>query len=459
MHGNHRFTAIRRRSLRFKGFFACLLIGGFAGPLCAATYKVDHLIDSWTVGDGCSLREAIFAHNSSDQKGSNECGVFDPGADTIEFASGVTGTLPLNPALGELRLTEPALTLQGPGASLLAISGGKVMSVLVLDLLRPPVLTVRALTIRSGFGSAPPGGWNAQGGGIRMDTGGSQQGPPTTIVVEDSEFFANAAPMDVASRGAAISSYGTLTLRRTRFRFNQSDTGALWHVGEALIEDCEFSDNIGVHLGAAAVLLYPGPWTVRRSLFRNNSDRWNGGAAINFFSNAGKGLVENCTFVGNSSSTGEVIYSNEVPITVRNSTFFDNAQVGGNGGSGAVVSVGASTLVLRSNLFANNDRSDAAALSVTASYNLFDTNAADLPAGVVCATTTLGGANLCGVTSPGIGVLSSNGGLTQTIPLLSGSPAINAGFAPWTLFTDQRGPGFARTVGLGTDIGAFEVQP
>ncbi len=428
-----------------------------AFPLSAANYKVEHLNDTVTLGDGCSLREAIFAHNSSNQKGANECGAFDPGADTIEFSSGVTGTLRLNPALGELVLTEPELTIQGPGANQLSISGSKVMSVFVLDLVRPPVFTLRGATICNGLGVAPPGGWNAQGGGIRMDVGGSPiPANPTTIVVEDCDFFANTAPMGVTSRGAAIMSYGTLTIRRTKFRFNQSDTGALWHFGEALIEDCEFSDNFGESLSAAAVLFAPGPWTVRRSLFQKNTIHLNGGTLM-FYADEGKGLVENCTFSGNSSSTGEAIYSSRAALTVRNSTFVDTAQVGAIGGSGAVVSIGASSLDLRSSLFARNDRSDAEAVSVTSAYNLFDTPAANLPPGTVCAATTLGGANLCGVANPGIGPLGNNGGPTQTFPILLG-PAFNAGWAPPGLLTDQRGPGFARTVGLGTDIGAYEAQ-
>ena len=437
-------------------FPLCLVAALCAFPAGAATYKVEHLNDSWTLGDGCSLREAVFAHNSSGQKGANECGPFDPGADTIVFSFGVTGTLRLNPALGELVLTEPALTIQGPGASQLSISGSKVMSVFVLDLVRPPVFTLRGVTIRNGLGVAPPGGWNAQGGGIRMDLGGSPvPANPTTILVEDCDFFANSAPMGVTSRGAAILSYGTLTLRRTKFRFNQSDTGALWHFGEALIEDCDFSDNYGEYLASGAVLFQPGPWTVRRTLFQKNTVHSNG-SALSFYSDEGKGLVENSTFSGNVSLTGEAIYSSRASLSVRNSTFVDTAQVGGNGGSGGVVAVGVGSLLLRSNLFARNDRSAAAAPSVFASYNLFDTSASDLPAGVVCATSTLGGANLCGVTTPGIGPLSDNGGPTWTFPLLSASPAIDAGFAPWTLLTDQRG--LPRTVGLGTDIGAFEAQ-
>src|SRR5262249_58319371 len=64
--------------------------------------------------------------------------------------------------------------------------------------------------------------------------------------------------------------------------------------------------------------------------------------------------------------------------------------------------------------------------------------------------------------NPRLGPLASNGGPTLTHALLpSGppSPAIDKGavFTPVPA-TDQRGPGFARTVGPQTDVGAFEVQ-
>jgi hypothetical protein len=61
--------------------------------------------------------------------------------------------------------------------------------------------------------------------------------------------------------------------------------------------------------------------------------------------------------------------------------------------------------------------------------------------------------------------LQDNGGPTQTIALMPGSPAINAGDNALAvdadeipLAFDQRGPGFPRFVGT-VDIGAFEVQP
>src|SRR5207244_11746443 len=45
---------------------------------------------------------------------------------------------------------------------------------------------------------------------------------------------------------------------------------------------------------------------------------------------------------------------------------------------------------------------------------------------------------------------------TATIALRAGSPALGRGSNPAGLTTDQRGAGFPRTVGLATDIGAFE---
>lgn len=438
---------------------ALVLLLLFAAPAGAATYTVKNLFDSFNLGDGCSLREAVAAHNASSLPGSNECGPFDTGADTIDFLPGLTGTIRLDPRLGELVLTAPTLEIQGPGAASLTIHGGKVMSILVLDTVRPPKLTVRGLTLRNGYGSPPPGGGNPQGGGIRMNVGGTTFAQPTTIVVEDSVLFANVAP-SFNSRGAAIISYGELVLRRTVIKGSDADSGAVWHFGPALIEDSELSENQGRSLSAGIVFLGPGPWTVRRSLFRRNTLQLNGSAAIYLFADYDEGIVENSTFVDNTTSTGSVVGA-QTRMTVRNSTFSGNGWGAVFPDSG-VVDIQASHLELHSNLFANNGVSDVsnhglATVTVNATWNLFDTPPANLPAGVACAASTAGGANLCGVAAPGLGPLASLGGPTQTMPLLPGSPALDAGDNPGFLSTDQRGAGFPRTVGAGTDIGAFEA--
>lgn len=59
---------------------------------------------------------------------------------------------------------------------------------------------------------------------------------------------------------------------------------------------------------------------------------------------------------------------------------------------------------------------------------------------------------------PLLGPLQDNGGPTQTMALLPGSPAIDAGDNTDAPEFDQRGPGFPRIVNGTIDIGAFELQ-
>jgi Right handed beta helix region len=93
-----------------------------------------------------------------------------------------------------------------------------------------------------------------------------------------------------------------------------------------------------------------------------------------------------------------------------------------------------------------------------------DVNADNSVLGGIDAVITVvdGGGNQLDVTDPGLGTLASNGGPTQTMALLDGRVAIDAGPDPLPSFPgnefDQRGPGFDRVVGARVDVGAFEVQ-
>src|SRR5262249_1786328 len=60
---------------------------------------------------------------------------------------------------------------------------------------------------------------------------------------------------------------------------------------------------------------------------------------------------------------------------------------------------------------------------------------------------------------PRLGPLQYNGGLTPTMALLAGSPAIDAADPALAGGTDQRGGDYARVYNGRADIGAFEVQP
>ncbi len=98
-------------------------------------------------------------------------------------------------------------------------------------------------------------------------------------------------------------------------------------------------------------------------------------------------------------------------------------------------------------------------MSLAGAYNLIGTG------GSGGLTNTNG--NQVGVVDPDLGPLAYYGGPTQTIALLPGSPAIDAGsnalaVDPSTgqpLTTDQRGPGFVRIYNGTVDIGAYEFLP
>ncbi|MFI5455748.1 MAG: choice-of-anchor Q domain-containing protein [Isosphaerales bacterium] len=146
-----------------------------------------------------------------------------------------------------------------------------------------------------------------------------------------------------------------------------------------------------------------------------------------------------------------------------------SSSVGGYGrGGGLDVNVGTATLdntivALNTNRIGSRASADdiAGAVSSASAYNLIGTGGTG---GLTNGTNY----NQVGVADPGLDPngLQNNGGPTQTIALLAGSPAIDAGsnalaVDPTTgepLANDQRGPGFPRIVNGTVDIGAFEYH-
>src|SRR5208337_428619 len=138
--------------------------------------------------------------------------------------------------------------------------------------------------------------------------------------------------------------------------------------------------------------------------------------------------------------------ANSGTVTVTNSTIAYNA---GDFGSGLAVYSGTATLF--NTIVALNIGSDISVydgygtVSASSAYNLIGTG------GSGGLTNGVNG-NQVGVANPGLGPLVSYGGPTETIALLSGSPAIDKGSNALAidlttgqpLTTDQRGPGFVR---------------
>jgi hypothetical protein len=226
---------------------------------------------------------------------------------------------------------------------------------------------------------------------------------------------------------------------------------------------------------------------------------------------------------GGGAGLGGAIFSEMGPVTITNSTLFGNSVTGGDGGGtvgavgiggfggsgfgGAVFAVDGALTITNTTLSDNTVKDGAnknlapgafiiargrdvyiAANSATATAIINNSILgqtdqtqsffSDFSSDGSVKTSSSGSNNL--ISNPGSNAdafggsssnadpmldpagLKYNGGLTPTIALLPGSPAIDAGndsIVPAGVTTDQRGPGFARISGSHVDIGAYEVQP
>lgn len=160
------------------------------------TFTVTNLLDA---GPG-SLRDAVAAANAS------------PGADAIDFA--VTGTITLT--TGQLDVAD-ALTVTGPGAAALAVSGNHASR--VFRLVGSPTVSVADLTVADGMSVDSPGG------GISM-AGGALALTRCTVTGNDAVgSFGEGGP---AAGGGLYVAGGTLTLDRCTVSGNTAAGGAGW---------------------------------------------------------------------------------------------------------------------------------------------------------------------------------------------------------------------------------------
>jgi CSLREA domain-containing protein/uncharacterized repeat protein (TIGR01451 family) len=140
--------------------------------------------------------------------------------------------------------------------------------------------------------------------------------------------------------------------------------------------------------------------------------------------------------------------------TIVNSTIAGNSVgVGGTGGGLAIYNPGGliePTSTLTNTILAGNKvgeaESNCGPLTITSKN--------DLSGDASCTFTDTASKR---ETDPRLGPLADNGGETDTLALLAGSPAIDAGTSEGCPVLDQRG--VARPIGTACDIGAYEYQP
>ena len=352
-------------------------------------------------GDGscdeaeCTLREAIAA--------------VDPGG-TITFAVGGTITL----AAGQLHVTKP-MTITGPGAGDLAVSGAAATRVLLLQ--DAGEVHVTDLTLAHGLVDGP---------------GGCVQSEHTTLTlarVVVHGCFSNGAGGAIGNSGNGLG-FGHLRVEHSTVRDSRAANGGggIYNNHNATLDvvASTISNNEGREGGGVGSTGYV---TIATSTVSGNRARFHGGGVYAADRDVDGMAVLFSTIVGNTS----------------------DADANGDGDGGGIFnSQGSFTLtgtIVANNVDRGGQAPDCGAFLpkvATGGFNLVED-----PTGCAAygATAAVLGQD------PMLGALADNGGPTLTHAPLDGSPVIDAGGATCPA-VDQRG--VARPVGSACDIGAVE---
>jgi hypothetical protein len=234
--------------------------------------------------------------------------------------------------------------------------------------------------------------------------------------------------------GSLYAAFGSMFLNGTTISGGTAAAGAGMGVQDELLTltGCTVSGNSGGALSMIASA-HTVAATFINSTFSGNSASTFAGSVLTLGAQSGHTnsvVLTNCTLSGNtiSSSSGQsgAIYvpngTGTYPVSLYNTI------VSGNNSGG-----------VPADIYTTN--------TVSGTYNLIGF------IGVGRGLTNGVNGNKVGINNPQLAALGNYGGLTQTMPPLPGSPAIDAAGAT-SLTTDQRG--FPRPLGLAPDIGAVE---
>ena len=440
-----------------------------------ANFTVNALTDTGA-GSGTSgdLRYCITQSNAT------------PGPNSID-ATGVTGTISLTSTLPTI--TDP-VTITGPGANLLTVSGSQAYQVFSVNPGGGNSVTMSAMTVSGGSIRNPYVGYGA---GIDATSG--------NLTLSNMTLTGNTTN----SRGGAISAANanlTLTndLITNSFAVQGAGGGGIYiQAGTAVITNTTIS-GCSAYVGGA-IFQISAAVTIAGSTLANNRAELGGAIDIE---GVNSGLtITNSTLSANTAYNGGAVNAELMagPLTggfnISNSTIANNSALAGGGillggfpppapyqtfngslnlvsdtivgntanasGGGIALPMGTGTILLDNTIVSGNSAASGipdiwanASATVQAEYSAIGTTAGY--------TLTDLGNNLAPASSTpdalGLEPLANYGGPTQTVAIASNSSAIGMGDPALNGTTDQRGVTRPHQMGPAPqpDIGAFEYS-
>ncbi len=379
---------------------------------------------------------------------------------------------------GSLAITQPDITLQGPGAADLSISGNDIYSPLRQNV--QGSLYVNDLTIEHGLEDGGTG--DGKGGCIYGDqvvltnsvvqycvvtTDGSSGARGGGVYAFSGANLTNSSVIDSSAiagpqaYGGGVFSVGHAHVTGSFIGGNYStfEAGGLFASYGLVVSYSTFDSNNAHH---CAGLCAEGGITIANSTISNNQATGLAGGALLYAPyRAAPVMILSSTVSGNSAySLGGVLILRGEDIDgglIANSTIaFNHEDIAARRGAGlGLLGHTVNGFSLESNIIANNtygassnpdDFAAGANVVITGANNLVGYSTVPLPSGTILGEDPL------------LAPLASNGGPTATHMLLSGSPAIDTGNNNAFATFDQRGTGYPRVVGSAPDIGAYELD-
>ena len=328
-------------------------------------------------------------------------------------------------------------------------------------------LAIDSTTIENNTGPHGGGVYNAYHGALAMTgctvTGNTSSGANSSgggvmnhgqLMMASSTVAGNTAALG----GGVYNTSGTSTLTDSTVSGNFASKGGAGlyngYYGSATLTNCTISGNTITSTGGGGGIYNNGgaTLTLTSSTISGNSSLGAGGGLLNV--NSSTAALTNTTISSNTASTnGGALYNGSSgSVTLINSTISGNSASGSGGGvySGtATTNIGNTIVALN---VATTSGPDARGTIVSKGNNLIGIT--DGSSGWIASDLT---GTVAQPLNPLLAPLSNYGGPTQTIALLPGSQAIDAGnnaLIPSGVTTDQRG--LPRIVNTTVDIGAFE---